>query len=84
MQPANVINGREGKVILICNEPSQEYVRRMISSFTERTHEAIPVQEEDYNVASGDCETDHGERTNYKLRDQPFYMRGRNGKMRGY
>lgn len=31
-----------------------------------------------------DCKNDHGERTNYKLKDQPFYMRGRNGKMRGY
>jgi hypothetical protein len=31
-----------------------------------------------------DCKTDHGERTNYKLKDQPFYMRGRNGKMKGY
>lgn len=33
---------------------------------------------------NSDCKTDHGERTNYKLQDQPFYMRGRNGKMRGY
>lgn len=32
----------------------------------------------------GECKVDHGERTNYKLQDQPFYMRGRNGKMRGY
>lgn len=31
-----------------------------------------------------DCKLDHGERTNYKLKDQPFYMRGRNGKMRGW
>lgn len=25
-----------------------------------------------------------GERTNYKLRDQPFYHRGTKGKMRGW
>lgn len=31
-----------------------------------------------------DCDNDHGERTNYKLKDQPFYARGRNGKMRNY
>lgn len=31
-----------------------------------------------------DCKNDHGERTNYKLKDQPFYVRGRNGKMRKY
>lgn len=41
-----------------------------------------PVQEDCDYMVSGDCKTDHGERTNYKLRDQPFYMRGRNGKMR--
>lgn len=30
----------------------------------------------------GDCKDDHGERSNNKLRDQPFYQRARNGKMR--
>ncbi len=43
---------------------------------------------EDYNWLAApmvpDCKNDHGERTNRKLKDQPFYMRGRNGKMRGY
>jgi len=29
-----------------------------------------------------DCENDHGERTNRKLKDQPFYLRGKTGKMR--
>lgn len=32
-------------------------------------------------LGTGDCKNDHGERTNVKLRDQPFYARGRNGKM---
>jgi len=30
----------------------------------------------------GDCPIDHGERTNKKLKDQPYHMRGPNGKMR--
>lgn len=32
----------------------------------------------------GDHPNDQGERTNKKLRVQPFYHRGRNGKMRKY
>lgn len=43
-----------------------------------------PVQDDEDCVASGDCKNDHGERTNYKLRDQPFYARGRNGKMKRF
>lgn len=31
---------------------------------------------------AGDCPIDHGERTNKKLKDQPYHMRGSNGKMR--
>lgn len=34
--------------------------------------------------SKGDCKTDHGERTNRKLRDQPFYQRGRNKKMKRF
>lgn len=30
----------------------------------------------------GEMKSDHGERTNIKLKDQPFYHRGSNGKMR--
>lgn len=45
---------------------------------------ADPVDESDEYGPVSDCKQDHGERTNYKLKDQPFYMRGRNGKMRGY
>ncbi len=30
------------------------------------------------------CKNDHGDRTNHKLKDQPFYARGRNGKMRSW
>lgn len=45
-------------------------------------HVAEPMQDE-YGEPSK-CETDHGERTNYKLKDQPFYMRSRNGKMRKF
>lgn len=39
---------------------------------------------DDYPGYNPDCKNDHGERTNYKLKDQPFYQRGRNGKMRTY
>ena len=31
---------------------------------------------------AGQKQSDHGERTNRKLNDQPFYHRGSNGKMR--
>lgn len=40
-----------------------------------------PVCEDRPKGINPDCSTDHGERTNYKLKDQPFYRRGRNGKM---
>ena len=36
------------------------------------------------NKFHGDHPNDQGERTNKKLRVQPFYHRGRNGKMRNY
>ena len=45
--------------------------------------EPAPAQEE-IQETSGLCKTDHGERTNRKLRDQPFYQRDRKGKMRGF
>lgn len=45
-------------------------------------HQMADLHMSDYD--GRDCKNDHGERTNYKLKDQPFYMRGRNGKMRGY
>ncbi|ABY63180.1 hypothetical protein ST201phi2-1p354 [Pseudomonas phage 201phi2-1] len=35
-------------------------------------------------MGANDCKNDHGERTNHKLKDQPFYARGRNGKMRNW
>lgn len=31
-----------------------------------------------------DCKNDHGERTNKKLKDQPFYHRNRTGKLKKY
>ena len=40
--------------------------------------------EDGFPSINPDCETDHGERTNHKLKDQPFYMRGAKGKMRRY
>lgn len=46
--------------------------------------EAVPVQHELLPNALGECAVDHGERTNYKLQDQPFFMRGKKGKMRGW
>ena len=59
----------------------------MISRSAEMLHdhypdEAVPCSENIFE--SSKCETDHGERTNYKLKDQPFYMRSRNGKMRKF
>jgi len=30
------------------------------------------------------CKADQGERTNRKLKDQPYYQRGRKGKPKGY
>lgn len=33
-------------------------------------------------IHTGDCPIDHGERTNKKLKDQPYHMRSHNGKMR--
>lgn len=35
-------------------------------------------------IGNGRCPADHGERTNKKLIVQPFYQRGRNGKMKKY
>jgi hypothetical protein len=32
----------------------------------------------------GEMKNDHNERTNRKLKDQPFYHRGSKGKMRNY
>jgi hypothetical protein len=76
----------DSKVVLICNEgPSPESIQRWINTL--KHYEDLgpdPIEDGCVDVASGDCQNDHGERTNYKLRDQPFYMRGRNGKMRGY
>ena len=36
------------------------------------------------SAQKGDCKNDHGERSNRKLRDQPFYQRGRNNKMKRF
>lgn len=67
------------RVILIGSDNSS-FIKHLINQMEE-----VPVEACEFSQAgSGDCQTDHGERTNYKLRDQPFYMRGRNGKMRGY
>lgn len=49
---------------------------------TDDCREAIPACEDDDYKGDPNCKTDHGERTNYKLRSQPFYQRGNNGKMR--
>lgn len=43
-----------------------------------------PIYDDGLYQINPDCKTDHGERTNFKIKDQPFYLRGRNGKMRGY
>lgn len=34
------------------------------------------------NAYKGEMKNDHGERTNRKIKDQPFYVRGTKGKMR--
>lgn len=68
------------KTILVGGYPGDyEYLTRLIGEYSQDPAEL------DFNQGGlGDCKQDHGERTNYKLRDQPFYMRGRNGKMRNY
>lgn len=37
-----------------------------------------------YTNQHRDCKNDHGDRTNRKLKDQPFYQRNKSGKMRGW
>lgn len=44
--------------------------------------EAVKCVEDFDQYGSGDCKNDHGDRTNPKLRDQPFYQRANNGKMK--
>lgn len=41
-----------------------------------------PISMRDIRRAKSNCPNDDGERTNTKLKDQPFYHRQRNGKMR--
>lgn len=72
------------KRIVLINGGDCDFVERWIKHIQEGIEEAAVTCESWDQAGSGDCKTDHGERTNYKLRDQPFYMRGRNGKMRGY
>lgn len=47
-------------------------------------HTPEPIQEEDFNIGANGCKLDHGARTNKKLAVQPYYQRGRNGKMRNW
>lgn len=35
-------------------------------------------------LSDGKCDDDHGERTNTKLRAQPYHQRQRSGKMKRY
>lgn len=35
-------------------------------------------------VKRGDCKNDHGDRTNHRLKDQPFYARNKTGKMKSW
>lgn len=35
-------------------------------------------------LSDGNCDDDHGERTNTKLRAQPYHQRQRSGKMKRY
>lgn len=76
------------RVVLISNEgPSPESIQRWINTlkhYEDLGPDPAECDGDEWSVPDSDCKNDHGERTNYKLRDQPFYMRGRNGKMRGY
>ena len=47
-------------------------------------YEYVPEPTERELTINPKCKNDHGERANRKLRDQPFYLRERNGKMRRY
>ena len=42
------------------------------------------ASEEEMRRRNTTSKADHGERTNRKLRSQPFYQRQRNGKMKHY
>ena len=44
--------------------------------------EAVKCTEKFDQYGSGDCKNDHGDRSNCKLRDQPFYQRAQSGKMK--
>lgn len=46
--------------------------------------EGFEAYEQSDEVEAVQCGTDHGERTNRKIKDQPFYRRGKGGKMRSY
>lgn len=74
-------------VYIIGGGMEEKLVEKSIQYFVERSdyyYEPTPVQEEFQRGQNPICDTDHGERTNHKLKDQPFYQRGRNGKMRNY
>lgn len=73
--------GEMAKQIVLINGGDCDFVERWIKLLIEEPAEDCAAWDQG---GLGDCKQDHGERTNYKLRDQPFYMRGRNGKMRGY
>lgn len=42
------------------------------------------ASEEEMRRRNSTSKADHGERTNRKLKAQPFYQRNRNGKMKHY
>lgn len=48
-------------------------------------YEHIPEPEvREFDIGANGCQLDHGDRTNKKLAVQPYYQRGRNGKMRNW
>lgn len=82
----NEVRVRQHSLVILDNFNRRGYLTRL-----RHAYELILTQNDlelskrfhDLVEANG-CTADNGDRTNYKLRTQPYYQRNRNGKMRGY
>ena len=63
-----------------------EYVRAhyLINTWTKHYFGHAEVRPKPTPKVERKCKADKGERTNRKLKDQPYYHRGRKGKPKGY
>lgn len=53
-------------------------------SYDRSPHPTDDASDEEMRRRNSTSRADHGERTNPKLKSQPFYQRGNNGKMKRY